>query len=56
MDWERAEKYLKLMKEGYASIGPGGNFGLIFNIIPLEKRFYLGERTDELYEEIMNLE
>ena len=56
MDWEKAEKYLSQMKQGYASIGPSGNFGLMMVIIPLENRFASGERSEELYQEIMSLE
>ena len=54
-DWDKAEKHLYEMKRGYEEIGPVGRLGLVF-IYPLVKRFESGERTQELYREIMELE
>jgi len=55
INWDRAEKHLYNMKQGYKEIGPMGIFGLS-SIIPLVKRFEDGERTKELYDKIMELE
>ena len=55
-DWDRISKHLQDIKNEYASIGVSGNFGLIYTIIPLETRLAKGERSRELYEEIMALE
>ena len=54
-DWKEAENYLKDLKEAYEDIGIVGTFGLIC-IDELSQRFEAGERTDELYSEIMELE
>ena len=56
MNWEEAEKYLYDMKMAYEEIGFVGSFGLSMTINPLVKRFESGERTTELYEEIMSVE
>lgn len=56
MDWEKAESYLKKVRQDYTSIGISGILGLRFNIDPLLIRFEKGERTQELYDSIMNLE
>lgn len=55
MDWEKAEQYLYEMKKAYEEIGLPGVFGLTFTIKPLVRRFESGERTPELYDEIMSL-
>ncbi len=54
--WENAEKYLKVIEEAYQEIGLPGAYGLAMAIIPLKERFEAGERTEELYEAIMELE
>lgn len=55
MDWEQAENYLAMMMEAYREIGAPGLFGLSL-MKPLKRRLDGGERTRELYDEIMNLE
>lgn len=55
MDWEQAENYLYLMKGLYESIGSAGMFGLMF-MEPIINRFENGERSEELYNEIMSIE
>lgn len=53
--WAMAEIYLYEIIEAYESIGPVGLFGLgIANAARL--RFDSGERSNELYDEIMAFE
>ena len=53
IDWEEAENYLNSLIAAYCSIGWTGQLGLQTVLLPLKKRFDKGERSDELYEEIM---
>lgn len=53
MDWERAEAWLNQMIAAYAALGPAGSFGLYLTLLPLKRRFDTGERTQALYDEIM---
>lgn len=55
LDWNIAEKYLEECESEYTKIGSIGQFGLIFTINPLRDRFNKGERTQELYDEIMKI-
>ena len=52
MDWDKAEEYIRELKEGYEEVGVIGHFGLYF-INGLIDRLDKGERTQELYDEIM---
>ena len=52
MDWDKAEEYIRELKEAYEEVGVGGHFGLYF-INELIDRLDKGERTQELYDEIM---
>ena len=54
-DWDYAEEYLREMKQAYEDIGWVGGFGLSNTIIPLLDRFENGERTADLYEQIMDI-
>jgi hypothetical protein len=54
--WDIVEKYLSEIEKAYTEIGTAGYFALNLTIRPLRDRFNKGERTDELYEEIMSLE
>jgi len=56
LDWKKAEEHLYNIQKLYKSIGWTGTFALSITINPLVKRFESGERTEELYEEIMSLE
>lgn len=56
MDWEKAEKYLNDMIQAYTEIGLAGTFGLTLTLKPLKARFDKGERTQELYDAIMDVE
>ena len=46
------EECTKILKEAYEEVGVGGHFGLYF-INELIDRLDKGERTQELYDEIM---
>ena len=52
-NWEQAINYLNMLIAEYCSIGWTGQFGLQTVLLPLKKRLDKGERSDELYEEIM---
>jgi hypothetical protein len=55
LNWELAEEYLKECEAAYAEIGRSGLLALILTIMPLRDRFNKGERTQELYDEIMEI-
>ena len=56
INWDEAEKYLNFLIKEYESIGMAGSFALTLTLYPLKKRFDSGERTKELYCEIMECE
>lgn len=56
LDWEKAESWLKEIENMYTEIGSAGYLALNCVIRPLRDRFNGGERTQELYDEIMTLE
>ena len=56
LDWGKAEQWLHEIEGMYTEIGSVGYLALIFTIRPLRDRFIKGERTQELYDEIMALE
>lgn len=56
MDWVKADRHLQFMIGLYQELGMPGVFGLVTVLRPLEERFLDGERTRELYDEIMALE
>jgi hypothetical protein len=56
LDWKQAENTLNMWIAEYANIGASGRFGLQLVLLPLKKRLDSGERTQELYEEIMSCE
>lgn len=53
MDWEEARKYLRCAERAYTSIGSAGYPALTVVIRPLRDRYNAGERSQELYDEIM---
>lgn len=55
MDWKKAEEYLKSCEQAYSGIGTAGIFALNIVIMPLRDRFNRGERTAELYADIMDI-
>lgn len=56
MDWNKAEEHLATCEKAYSEIGSAGYFALVAVIRPLRDRFRDGERTQELYDEIMSVE
>lgn len=56
MDWDKAVKHLEECERAYSEIGSAGYFALNIVIRPLRDRYNRGERTEELYNEIMGLE
>lgn len=56
LDWKKAEEHLQFMIGLYEECGWTGMFGLKFGLWPLKERLLSGERTRELYDEIMALE
>lgn len=55
IDWTEAEAHLDRCERAYAQIGSEGYFALIHVIRPVRDRFNKGERTDDLYAEIMGI-
>ena len=53
LDWEFAKNTLNMWIAEYASIGFAGQLGLQTVLLPLKRRFDAGERSKELYDEIM---
>ena len=51
--WYRAERYLEFVKKFYDTIG--GTKEQYDNLYSLQRRYRNGERTNELYNEIMDL-
>ena len=56
MDWEQAKNYLDQVRDNYTSIGVAGMMALNHVINPLLIRYENGERTEELFIDIMNLD
>ncbi len=54
-DWEKAQAYLKKVRQQYTDIGAAGVPALTITINPMVVRLERGERTDALHDEIMNL-
>lgn len=59
LDWQRVQKHLEMIESEYNQLlgMPGVNVMLAINFViqPLRGRFNRGERTAELYREIMEL-
>jgi hypothetical protein len=55
LDFEKAEKYLMTCEGAYTQIGTAGYFALTHVIRPLRDRYNKGERSQELYNEIMEI-
>lgn len=56
MDWDKAYKNLLEYIARYAEIGRDGLMGLNIGLLPLYKRYQRGERTQELYDEMMEVQ
>lgn len=55
-NWKEAQEHLDFLITEYRNIGFAGSFGLKLTLLPLKERLDSGERTRELYEEIMACE
>lgn len=55
LEWPEAVEHLTTLMEEYAKIGPAGMFGIRI-MTPLKVRYDNGERTKELYADIMATE
>lgn len=53
MNWGHAINYLNMLIAEYSSIGWAGQFGLQLVLLPLKRRIDAGERTEALYNKIM---
>jgi len=56
MDWDKASFHLREIRRQYSELGAVGIPALTFTINPLLIRFEKGERSKELFQEIMSLE
>ena len=56
LNWKQAEEHLGECEKAFAEIGSAGYMALNFVIRPLRDRFNKGERSQELYDEIMETE
>ena len=55
VDWKEAEKCFYTMKRYYEEI-PEGKLVLAIVFQPIENRYLSGERTEELYRDMMEVE
>ena len=55
LDWDKAESHLKACESAYSEAGTAGMFAMRLTIMPARDRFNKGERTPELYAEIMEI-
>lgn len=56
IDWTKAKEYLDEIRKQYTEIGSSGLFALQLTINPLLVRYDKGERTQDLYDNIMSLQ
>lgn len=56
LNFALAENHLALAEKIYAKIGTAGYMALTYFIRPLRDRYNSGERTEQLYNEIMAIE
>lgn len=56
MDWEKAIEHLNMLISEYELLGLVGYFGLRIVLYPLRARVEAGERSEELYNQIMECE
>ncbi len=54
-EFKKAIDYLEKCEKVYTQIGSAGYWALTFTIRPLRDRLNSGERTEELYKEIMEI-
>jgi hypothetical protein len=55
MDWDKAQAHLKEMTEAYQNIPMRSSWFGIGVLNGLRQRFDAGERTEELYQEILDV-
>lgn len=55
-EWKDAKEWLDEVRQAFFEVGAAGLFGLWISIDPLLVRYERGERSQELYDEIMELE
>lgn len=56
IDWKKAAVHLNMVIAEYCAIRASGTFALNLTLLPLKQRLDGGERTVELYTEIMECE
>lgn len=56
LNFALAENHLVLAEKAYAEVGTAGYLALTYFIKPLRVRYNSGERTEQLYNEIMAIE
>jgi hypothetical protein len=55
-NWDKAYNHLQEIRKDYTEIGASGVFALTLTLNPLLIRYAKGERTEELYREMMEVE
>ena len=55
LDWTKAKEYLDEVRHNYTSIGSAGLLAFQLTINPLLIKFEKGDRSKDLYDEIMDL-
>lgn len=52
-EWEEAKAHLDYVIKRYREIGNVGTLGLFITLLPLQNLYNRGERTQELYDDMM---
>ena len=52
LDWPAADKHSKECEEHFLA-SPKGEYAYEYSVLPMRKRYDSGERTQQLYDEIM---
>jgi hypothetical protein len=55
-NFNEAIEHLNVCSEAYSEVGSAGMFCMIYVITPLRDRVNKGERSQELYDEIMEIQ
>ena len=55
LDWHEAEEHLKTSEQVYTVFDSAGYLVLTYDIFPLRDRLSKGERTEELWHDIMEI-
>ena len=56
LDWAKAEHHLRMVEAAYAETGSAGMLAAQLIIVPCRDRFNTGERSQDLYDEIFEIE